>query len=328
MRIRKLSSLSLSLVSVLAVAAGLGLGIGAGCSEAGGPAPEPGPQTSITQLPLSAACSSCAQDALATTCAGELAACDASPSCFDVEACLVACPPQDVACFSACAQASAQFNELTSCVFCATCPAECDGEWQCSGSQGGTGGGPATSCDQSGDCGSCASCAITSSDCGPQMSQCQANPECFSIVQCVSGCGVNADCVQGCAAESPGGAADFEPLATCVMCDACPSDCSAEAWDCGGGSSGSSGSGGGSDCASCVLSISVNQCAAEFEACATDAACTEIVACVEQCGVNVDCAQQCAAQHPAGLAAFEPLAACSVCDACPMECDGQAWGCP
>jgi hypothetical protein len=326
MIIRTLSSLSLSLSlsSVLAAGAALGLGIAVGCSDTSAPSPESGPKTSITQLPLSAACSACAQDALATTCAAELATCNASPSCFDVEACLVACAPQDVACFSDCAKASAQFNELTSCVLCDTCPAECNGEWQCSGNQGGTGGGTATSCDQSGDCASCATCAITA-DCGQQYAQCQANPDCNSIVQCVTGCGTDAGCVQDCASQSPGGAADFEPLAACVLCDACPSDCSTQAWDCGGASSGS---GGGTSCDSCVINASVDQCAVQFQDCAADAECTEIVACVQQCGVSFDCAQQCAAQHPGGFAAFEPLAACSVCDACPAECDGQSWGCP
>src|SRR5262245_10544873 len=131
-------------------------------------------QSNVLGMPLSAQCAACAQTAMSGACKSELLACANTPGCFDVETCLEACPPNDVKCFGHCAQASLPFDELTSCVFCQACPAECTSDWSCAGggSSGTTGG----------------------STCSPVGGSCGQNANCCSGLACQNGACVSPTC--------------------------------------------------------------------------------------------------------------------------------------
>ena len=317
MRLWALSPLAFSFGFVVVVAA------------CGSDPPEAPPETAISKLPLSAACSACAQGALGSSCSAELAACANNPSCFDVESCLVACDPNDVACFSECAQASAAFNDLTTCVFCDTCTQECAGEWSC-----GQQPPPPTDCDNSGSCASCATCA-TQDTCKDAYEQCSQSSECFALANCAVGCGSDPSCLTECAANaSPSAIAEFEELGTCVACNACANDCSAEAqvFGCSGGSSSSGSSGGNScdnsgSCSSCASCASNGPCIQELGACFQIPECKAVVECAQGCD-DVACLDQCVQSSGGSGPELEALLSCTICDQCSSDCDGKALGCP
>ncbi|MEO7330918.1 MAG: hypothetical protein ABI193_20250 [Minicystis sp.] len=90
----------------------------------------------------------------------------------------------------------------------------------------GSGGG---SCDGSGDCNTCGNCAINA-QCFPQMNGCISDAECSGLIDCLSTCQDDV-CANACADARPAGMQLYIALITCVLCDACFSDCQ-------GGSSG------------------------------------------------------------------------------------------
>ena len=284
------------------------------------------PETAISNLPLSAACSACAQTAMSSTCSAELSACTNNPSCFDVESCLAACAPNDVACFGECAKASAAFSELTSCVFCDTCPQECANDWSCGGQppppqpQG---------CDGAGDCATCSTCAIQA-ECKAEADQCMATSDCASLAQCTLGCNSDPGCLTDCVGQFPGGSAEFEQLASCVACNACPGDCAVEAQvvGCSGGSSGGSSSCDNSgSCASCASCAGQSACVQELGACWQVPECQQVVQCAQGCD-DVACLDSCIQTVGSVGPELEALLSCAICGECSSDCDGQALGCP
>jgi len=297
------------------------LGIGVLVVACSGSEPQSGgeePATAISQLPLSAACSSCAQTAMGGTCSAELKVCANNPSCFDVGSCLAKCDPKDVACFGGCAEASAAFNDLTECVFCDSCPKECTGEWQCAAQPK----PQPSACDKSGDCGSCSACAAKT-DCSAEFADCQANKECAELAQCAASCGDAPDCLKMCAVQLPNGGAEFEKLASCVACNACPNDCSAQAQALGCAVPPDAGKCDGSGaCSSCVQCASQSACAAEADKCMQTPDCAQIAECVASCGAQ-DCIDKCVLSFPNGSPELDALAQCAVCDQCPVDCAAQ-----
>ncbi|MEO7331923.1 MAG: hypothetical protein ABI193_25325 [Minicystis sp.] len=70
--------------------------------------------------------------------------------------------------------------------------------------------GPAQACGQDADC------------CTPQADgSCGAD----SFVGCINGCASDAACQMACAQNHQQGAALYQELVICAICDACPIDC-------------------------------------------------------------------------------------------------------
>ena len=310
----------LTLSSLLAT----GLLAFAGCAGGDEPTGKEDPATSISQLPLSPACSACAQTAMAQSCSAELKACANNPSCFDVESCLQACDPSDIKCFGQCAEASAAFDDLTTCVFCDSCPKECTGEWQCGGGSSSSGGG--SQCDKTGDCAACATCA-SQNDCAKQMQECEASPDCAQAVQCVTSCGSDPQCLEKCGIKDASQIPQLESLVSCVVCDVCPSDCANQPVACPQQPPPDQ-CDATKDCSACAQCAIQSACTSEYEVCMKSADCSQIAECTVSCGQDPDCVEKCAQSFPNGAMEFQPLAECVICKSCSSACDGQAWGCP
>jgi hypothetical protein len=85
----------------------------------------------------------------------------------------------------------------------------------------------ASPCDQSGDCMSnCMSCAM-STVCAMETLACQNGPECQAVQVCIQGCTMgNMTCLDDCRAANPVGGALMDGMYECILCQACPVDCS------------------------------------------------------------------------------------------------------
>ena len=82
----------------------------------------------------------------------------------------------------------------------------------------------ASVCETEADCNACFNCALTNY-CMVEYNQCNANPDCGSIMSCLSGCMGNPSCAQTCKVNNPAGVADYEGLMQCALCDTCPTLC-------------------------------------------------------------------------------------------------------
>ena len=92
------------------------------------------------------------------------------------------------------------------------------------------------------ECGDCAEDAIDGV-CEALDDVCDDNDECEDLVDCLLDCAVgDVACLDVCKLDSPGGVADFEALADCVVCNSCPLEC-AGVVDCQGGVGGAGGGG-------------------------------------------------------------------------------------
>jgi hypothetical protein len=92
-------------------------------------------------------------------------------------------------------------------------------------------------------CGDCAEDAIDGA-CEALDDVCDDNDDCEDLVDCLLDCAIgDVACLDACKAASPGGVADFEALADCVVCNSCPVEC-AGVVDCQGGVGGAGGGGG------------------------------------------------------------------------------------
>jgi hypothetical protein len=84
----------------------------------------------------------------------------------------------------------------------------------------GSGGG---SCDGSGDCNTCGNCAINA-QCFAEMSGCINDADCSGLIDCLGSCQDDV-CANACVDARPAGMQLYMALITCVLCDACLSDC-------------------------------------------------------------------------------------------------------
>jgi hypothetical protein len=75
------------------------------------------------------------------------------------------------------------------------------------------------------DCQDCQTCAFDSL-CMTQYADCQAEPQCIALDECVSACREGDDaCVQACVDANPNGADPLLALLECIFCDACYVTC-------------------------------------------------------------------------------------------------------
>lgn len=80
------------------------------------------------------------------------------------------------------------------------------------------------------------------------------------------------------------------------------------------------------DCNACQTCAAQQLCASQIAVCQQSSACLGIDQCVKVCGNDPTCKQQCYANNPSGLAAYDALNRCFFCTQCPTDCAGY-WSC-
>jgi len=269
--------------------------------------------TAFAGMALSAECSSCVGDALVLECSAELQQCANDPGCFDVSGCLASCDPNDVQCFSECAQSSLSFQNLSGCAFCGECAEACQADWTC-------GDVPPTECDpsvdpdcetqcddpndpscggnvceQAGSCDECVSCAVDGGACEESLNACMASSDCQVAVSCIQECQTE-ECVDDCLQQNPDGVGLAVDIYQCVG-DACGGSCEQQCDDpndpsCGGGGGGQcDATGSCQECLNCTAQS--GECDQQINECLNDAECQEVFNCFTQCGDDQGCLAQC-----------------------------------
>lgn len=98
--------------------------------------------------------------------------------------------------------------------------------------------GPTLFCDNSGECSNgadgCVECAYgPGGPCVGLYDTCISSDECLALLDCFNTCDPNdPDCYQKCADSFPTGAAQYNELVVCVICDACYNDCDGQGSGC------------------------------------------------------------------------------------------------
>lgn len=101
------------------------------------------------------------------------------------------------------------------------------------GTTGGTSGATSVSsassgggqfCDNSGDCNTCGACAEQDM-CAYALDACFNNQDCSNLLDCLQGC-PDDQCAFQCFDQFPGAEQPYTELSDCVLCGACPNDCS------------------------------------------------------------------------------------------------------
>jgi hypothetical protein len=84
--------------------------------------------------------------------------------------------------------------------------------------------GGGETCDE-GSCEDCQQCAL-SDECADEYDDCSADNECIDFATCAGECGAtDQECFEECAASYPNGAAMYNELVICVICDECYDTC-------------------------------------------------------------------------------------------------------
>jgi hypothetical protein len=90
----------------------------------------------------------------------------------------------------------------------------------------------------------------------------------------------------------------------------------------GTGGEASSSCDGKDDCAACAQCAAQIDCAAPLSTCQASAACVAIDQCVDLCGADLGCKQQCVNNNPGGATDYEAATRCVYCSSCPDDCAG------
>ena len=81
------------------------------------------------------------------------------------------------------------------------------------------------------------------------------------------------------------------------------------------------------DCQACLDCATAGLCQSELDACQNDAECLAFYDCYTSCQDQA-CVDACSKAHPTGVAPYNALALCGVCQVCPADCDAVNAGCP
>ena len=74
-----------------------------------------------------------------------------------------------------------------------------------------------------------------------------------------------------------------------------------------------------SECASCA---EAQICASELSSCGNDASCEGLAECINYCGVDQSCQQECYLGNPNGVSLYNAMMNCVYCDTCASDCSG------
>jgi len=85
------------------------------------------------------------------------------------------------------------------------------------------------------------------------------------------------------------------------------------------------GIGPGDSCDACTAAAFSVRCSDRYQACVSNGACNALLDCVNACTTGA-CADACSADHPDGVAGYDALFACAVCQECSTTCRSDACG--
>jgi hypothetical protein len=138
------------------------------------------------------------------------------------------------------------------------------------------------------------------------------------IDACPSG---DSTCVSTCGTNNQAGVTDYNAMIDCLACQECTTACNVAATDC---TASCDHSGACGTCESCAVN---GYCSDEFDRCTADTECSALLDCLNTC-TDATCEAGCDKAHPTGITLYNQLVLCAVCQACPVDCDGPAAGCP
>lgn len=164
-------------------------------------------------------------------------------------------------------------------------------------SSSGGGGGGGLVCSSLGD--PCTVCLAA--ECQESYCRCQQRAECAAAANCFLGC-TNGDdeCYPECVAVHAAGAAEVMTMGSCEL-EKCAVQCPYD--------------NGLSMCQRCVFS----RCPAEASTCFINPACRALLGCVQACGANLSCRDDCIAANPDGSQEGQAVLGCGS-PACDMAC--------
>jgi hypothetical protein len=249
------------------------------------------PPPACTPIPqLSASCNGC----LGAACCDGLGACETSPDCMALALCLGVCgsPGSSATCAADCyakhPNGKSMLDALLTCD-ASSCRSECEGDF---GPVGAAFGQICFGVPQFGT--TCNECLTDS--CCLEIGQCEGDPACAALSDCVGACGGDAACVNQCVNAHPTG---LDKLKAVLSCDAshCASDCAGDlGWlPSGNGCYGVPGV--GDSCNDCLTS----QCCGELGACMNDDDCIKGLLCLAGCNGSTTCALGCIKDHFASV---------------------------
>jgi hypothetical protein len=213
------------------------------------------------------------------------------------------------------------------------------------GSAGGPGGGgigPGGTAGAAGStaCGDCVfNVAFGGAACPLESQNCLNNPGCTTLLKCAydTGCLSSSAPIQcamqsGCGGGDPQAAQLARDVLNCAECNAgCGSVCPPPPNGCGtggaagsAGSAGSAGAGGFATCDECVQDPSTsNQCQGPLNDCLNDMQCNGLINCLNGCGADQNCYNNCAMQFSGGLDLYNSAVQCFYCSQCGSLCSAQ-----
>jgi uncharacterized protein (TIGR03382 family) len=265
-------------------------------------------------------CQQCAATAETGVCATQTQACSSNSACVALSNCLNGC--SDQTCANTCAtnnQAGvAAYQAFVNCIVNTACPTECGGSSSATSTTGTTGTtGVSGTTGTTGTTGTavCQSC-VRDTDCG-------AGGACAYEAQGAQ----SGYCAPAC--NSAGGCDDASATCGNIFGDGSlycyPSGgCSAQTSTTSAGTSGSTGTTGtGQTCQQCATAAESGICATQTQACGSNSACVALSNCINACA-DQTCANTCATNNQAGVAAYQTFVNCIVNTACPTECGGSS----
>jgi hypothetical protein len=155
-----------------------------------------------------------------------------------------------------------------------------------------------------------ANCKVCVHDsCCAEMAACSEDAECIQYFLCRDQCGALPSCKDACAIAQPIGAGLNHVREYCLASN-CSTACEATARTCGGL---------GGMQATCKTCMEAN-CCDEGQACGTSAECAAVYVCIDACGDDTACQDECleTGDEP-GIAAYQTLTTCRT-TSCATEC--------
>ena len=181
------------------------------------------------------------------------------------------------------------------------------------GGAGQGGGSGASSCEDGGaryaHCQACRAVELRAGCCGAAVETCTFSDACNGFLACKQACATDA-CEQQCHATHAEGAALYDAIQTCLLGDgtdlhpgACGEVCS-DAVACHDGGFHYA------DCAQCTAGELFQCCEDAALECQADAGCLAFGACLDDCGYDKACIDECASEDPDPASGYDALAAC------------------
>jgi hypothetical protein len=182
-----------------------------------------------------------------------------------------------------------------------------------SGGAGNAAGGAGGSTSSTGDGGSGPMCvdfgdACTACErqaCEDTFCECYGNTDCGLYAACTFECEAgDYECYQVCNTQHPAGITDAVLLNDCAA-DACPTECEGYPLIAL------------TDCERCTY----ESCESQMNTCLANPDCTDLVFCLQDCGVDMACQNGCYAEFPGGISDATPVGTCAQTN-CQSACYG------